>query len=180
MWKEIIDFEGLYEINEYGEIRNIITNEIRSPYISNKGYKCIDLYKNGVRYKMLIHRLVAIHFVPNPNNYPIVLHKDNDKLNTHYSNLQWGTYSENNSQAIRDGLNRVPLPDNRKIYKVYNDTDEQICYGINDIIRLIGFGNDSRIRNYISRQTPIPIGEFQGYYISKPISNIKPFTINLW
>ncbi len=178
IWKQIIGFENIYEINEYGDIRNSITKEIRSPYITNKGYKAIDLYKDGIRYKYLIHRLVAVHFVPNPDNYPIVLHKDNNKLNTYYTNLKWGTYSENNAQAISDGLNKIPTPDNRKRYSISNsDTGEYIiCNGINEVINVLGFGNDSCVRNYIFRNTPIPRGEFRGYYIRKLI---KPFTIDI-
>ena len=178
MWKQIIGFENIYEINEYGDIRNIETGEIRSPYITNKGYKSIDLYKNGTRYKYLIHRLVAIHFVPNPNNYPIVLHKDNNKLNTHYTNLQWGTYSENNAQAIADGLNKIPTLDNRKRYSIFNsDIGEYItCNGIGEVIETLGFGNDSCVRNYVFRNSPIPKGEFKGYYIRKLI---RPFNIDI-
>lgn len=107
MIKDIMGYEGIYQINEYGDIRRADNFKIIRPYINNKGYKIIDLSKDGVTTKFLVHRLVALHFVPNPNNYPIVLHKDNVKLNTHYTNLVWGTYSQNNAQAIQDGLNKV-------------------------------------------------------------------------
>lgn len=178
MWKDIKDYEGLYQINEFGDVRNAVTKEIRSPYITNKGYKAIDLNKNGTRKKFLIHRLVAMHFVPNPNNYPIVLHLDNVKLNTHYTNLKWGTYSENNAQCIRDGLNTVPRPDNRKYYEVYNnDGDSVICYGAQGVINMIGCGTDSIVRNLIFRQTPIRSGDYAGYRVKKP-DTIRPFIIN--
>lgn len=49
-WKDIINFEELYEISEYGDIRSKKTQKILSPYISNKGYKCIDLNKKGKIY----------------------------------------------------------------------------------------------------------------------------------
>lgn len=136
----------------------------------------IDLQKNGIRERYLIHRLVAIHFVPNPLNLPIVLHKDNIKTNTYYDNLKWGTYSENNSQAIRDGLNTVPRPDNRKYYDLYNELipDKILCHGVNEIILNIGYGTDSTIRNYIFRNSSITNGKFKGYKIRKNDKIVQP------
>ena len=173
MWKDIKGYEGLYKINEYGDIMNS-NGEIKKPYISNKGYKIIDLYNNGNSKKYLVHRLVAMHFVPNLNNDSIVLHLDNVKTNTYYENLKWGSYSENNAQAVRDGLHTVPRPDNRKYYQLENSDNTIVCFGVRDIIDTIGFGTDSAIRNYIFRQTPIPKGEYQGYMI-KQVDTVKPF-----
>ena len=48
MWKDIIRYEGLYKINEYGDIFSILKNRLLKPYISNKGYKIIQLSKNGI------------------------------------------------------------------------------------------------------------------------------------
>lgn len=173
MWKDIIGFEGLYKINEYGDVFSIRSNKLLSPYITNKGYKCIDLQLNGRKSKFSIHKLVAIHFIPNPNNYPIVLHKDNNKLNTYYLNLKWGTYSENNSQAINDGLNKVPIPENRKHYQIYNDSEVIECYGAKEIINTIGYGTDNIIRNLLFRNQPIKQGKYIGYKIRKA-KVIKP------
>jgi len=130
----IIGFESKYMIDEFGNVYNI-NGSIMHPYITNKGYKAIDFTKDGKRYKFLIHRLVALHFVPNPNGYPIVLHKDNIKTNTYYNNLEWGTYSQNNSQAIRDGLNKVPRPDNNIFYNIFNNNGDIVCscYGVNEV-----------------------------------------------
>ena len=85
MWKYI---SKDYIINEYGIIKNCKTNHILSPYINNRGYKIIDLSINHQRQKYLVHRLVALCFIPNPYNYPIVLHIDNNKLNCYYQNLK--------------------------------------------------------------------------------------------
>lgn len=138
------------------------------PYITNKGYKVIDLSKNGIRTKFLVHRLVALHFIPNPNSYPIVMHKDNNKLNTHYSNLMWGTYSENNAQAIKDGLNKVPITDTRKYYVVFNDSyeDIDICLGAKEVVELTNT-TESIVRNCLFRGTSITNGPYSGYYIDK-------------
>lgn len=172
MIKDIIGYEGIYQINEYGEIRRADNFKLLHPYITNKGYKAIDLNKNGVRSKFLVHRLVALHFVPNPNNYPIVLHKDNDKLNTHYSNLIWGTYSQNNAQAIRDGLNTVPVSDTSKTYVEHDEScdDFHICVGSKEVIELTKT-TESIVRNCLFRKRPIAHGPYSGYYISIPINS---------
>ena len=180
-WRDIPNTR--YEVNEYGEVRNksedkdiFIINRFRKPYINNKGYKMIDLTDNdGKRQRWLVHRLVATQFVSNPNNYPIVLHSDNIKTNTHYSNLSWGTYSENNSHAIRDGLNKVPRPDNRKYFELYNDQESIICHSINEIKEIIHLYGDSRINNYIHRRTPITEGDYKGYYIKSIGKTIETF-----
>lgn len=175
MWKPIIGYEDLYMINEFGDILNLHTNCLMKYFITNKGYKMVVLSKNNTRKKFLVHRLVAIHFVLNPNNYPIVLHTDNNKLNTHASNLKWGTYSENNAQAIRDGLNVVPRPDNRKYFSIYNDDGIQyIGLGINDI-RCISKCNESKsnFNNIIYRNRTINNGPYSGCYVSK-INGLVP------
>lgn len=164
MWKNIEGFEGLYLINENGDILNLKTNKVMTPYISNKGYKMVDLSKNGTKYKYLVHRLVALHFIENPNNYPIVLHIDNVKTNTNYTNLKWGTYSQNNSQAIRDGLNIVPKPDNRKFFEIYNDEETKcIAYGINELKKIIQYNHtDNGLYSMIHRNSAIDNGEYIG------------------
>lgn len=55
------------------------------------------MYSNGQRYKKTIHRLVAEAFIPNPNNYPCINHKDENKENNNVSNLEWCTYKYNSN-----------------------------------------------------------------------------------
>jgi hypothetical protein len=62
---------------------------------NGNGYKVINLYNNGKQKSSYVHRLVAKHFVPNPNNYKYVDHIDRNKDNNHYTNLRWVTASEN-------------------------------------------------------------------------------------
>lgn len=61
----------------------------------------LQYFIRGKWYKA--HRLVAMAYIPNPNNYPIVMHLDNNPLNNHVENLQWGTHSMNNLQCSREG-----------------------------------------------------------------------------
>lgn len=103
MWKNIIGYEDLYQINELGQIKNK-KEQIKKSNVTNSGYKVVDLYKNNVRHTLLLHRLVAQVFVPNPDNLEIVNHKDGNKLNNAASNLEWCDYSHNLNHARQNGL----------------------------------------------------------------------------
>jgi len=87
-------FEGLYKIYDDGRVFGIKRNKFLKPYINN-GYYQVDLYKNGKRKFIKIHKLVATHFI---GERPIGLdidHKDRDKLNNNVSNLRYVSRSEN-------------------------------------------------------------------------------------
>ena len=94
MWKDIKNYEGLYTINENGEIKNS-KGELRKINYAKNGYCIIDLYKHNIRKTYFVHRLVAEAFIPNPNNYKLINHIDGDKTNNNIKNLEWCTYSYN-------------------------------------------------------------------------------------
>ena len=167
IWKQLGEYDGVFYISEYGDVFNSLTGNHIHQWVNNNGYKYTDLNYKGKRYRWLIHRLVATVFIPNPNNFPIVLHLDNNPLNCHISNLKWGTYSDNNKQAVKEGRMIVPKPDNRKEYVLYHDDAcfNVICNGMTEIINRLGFGNNSQIRNYIHRNSSIPKGSFKGWKI---------------
>lgn len=115
-WKSVEGFEDHYEISTFGNFRSrgrivaknkqgerYLPSKIRIPKIWGLYYN-IGLNNDGFKKNMLIHRMVAIAFVPNPNNYPCVNHLDGDKLNNHYLNLEWCTHQQNIEHAFRTGL----------------------------------------------------------------------------
>lgn len=77
-------------------------------YSIRNGRKCYFLQGPTRGFRLNAHRLVALAWIPNPNNYPCVCHKDNNKLNDHVDNLYWGTHKMNAQQALRDGLLKFP------------------------------------------------------------------------
>lgn len=106
IWKDIKGFEGLYQISNGGRIKSLRKStkhfnqpfHYLSPTVSNTGYYQVTLYKTPKsKKKFLVHRLVATHFLPNPENYPCVNHKDENKLNNNIENLEWCTYQYNNA-----------------------------------------------------------------------------------
>lgn len=97
-WKPINGYNGRYLISDYGEVksRSNGTETILKQEYNSSGYKRVTLYKNGKRTRHFIHRLVAEHFIPNPENLPLVNHIDEDKENNIVSNLEWcnGSYNQ--------------------------------------------------------------------------------------
>ena len=111
IWRTIKDFP-MYEISTFGRIKSLYTNKILKPYKSSKSakgyYMQVGLFKNHKKYKVNIHRLVANTFIPNPNNYPVINHKDENPSNNYIDNLEWctGTGVERQKRAKRK--HRIP------------------------------------------------------------------------
>lgn len=157
-----------YKIFSNGEIFSLYTNKFLSQSINNKGYKYVDLINDhGIRKKELVHRLVATAFLDNTENFPIVLHLDDNPLNCDVSNLKFGTYSENNKMAVLHGHMKVPKPDNHKKYTLYKPKCpfEIEFNGVKPILKFLNLEKDSTIRNYIFRNSKIPNGRFKGWKI---------------
>lgn len=101
--------EGMIEITKEGKVRNIITGKELKPYIarqSNSGYYRLTLSYKGVRKTPLLHRLIALAFIPNPNNKEQVNHIDGNKSNNDLSNLEWVTNMENIRHAMKIGRHK--------------------------------------------------------------------------
>ena len=107
-WKNIYldGIESCYSISNNGQVLNRDTNELRVPSNTPNGYLRIILYMHGKSYAFSIHQLVAQYFVPNldPINNIYIDHKDGNKHNNWYWNLEWVTPKENTQRAIALGL----------------------------------------------------------------------------
>lgn len=107
IWKAISGFEGLYEVSDLGNVKRLEIEgktgtgnygrkeRILSKHTNNKGYELVDLFKDGKVFQSLVHRLVALAFLENPDNMPEVNHKDENKRNNSSDNLEWCTHKYN-------------------------------------------------------------------------------------
>src|SRR5699024_5394641 len=101
MWKDIPGYEGLYKVSDNGDVYNIKSKRKLKLTVSDAGYHKVNLRNNGSVKTHLVHRLVALSFIPNPKEKPQVNHIDEDSLNNSLSNLEWCTPKENCNHGTR-------------------------------------------------------------------------------
>jgi hypothetical protein len=117
IWKDIIGFEGYYQVSNFGNVKsvdreiNYITGKkyfYKSKpikYLTDKdGYYRVDLNKGNKSKRFFIHRLVGIHFIENSNNLPQINHKDGIKINNYDYNLEWCSNLQNIEHSWKTGL----------------------------------------------------------------------------
>lgn len=104
IWKDVIGYEGYYEVSNLGRVRNYRTKVIKSQNIQTSGkYLQVSLWKNNQEKRCLVHRLVGQAFIANPYNLPQINHLDKNDLNNIESNLEWVTCSQNHKHAFANG-----------------------------------------------------------------------------
>jgi len=120
---DIQGYEGLYKINKNGEVLSIRSKKLLKAGKNRQGYMNVVLTKNGRSKTYKVHRLVAIAFIPNPNNYPIINHKDENKTNNKVENLEWCTskYNSNYGAAIErrsEAIKRSPVKQRKSVLQL--------------------------------------------------------------
>ena len=106
-WKDIPGYEGKYQVSNTGQVRSLNyggagKTKILKQNINRRGYCSVPLSKNGKCKKYSVHRLVAQAFIPNPNNYPVVNHKDENPANNAVWNLEYCTQQYNCNYGTRN------------------------------------------------------------------------------
>jgi len=128
-WKPIEGYEGLYEVSNLGRVRSLpreVKGHKGTPYlrpgcilknhIDYKGYEYVVLTVNAKGIQKKVHRLVAMAFIPNPDNLPMVNHKDECKANNHVDNLEWCTALYNSNY----GTGKSKCAWNKKVVEQYD------------------------------------------------------------
>ena len=109
IWKDIKNYEGLYKISNLGRVKSLPKyagrsyrkEKILKTYLDKNGYVKVILCKNNRTRFLSIHRLLAEAFIPNPNDYPQINHKDENKQNNSLNNLEWCTCKYNINYGTR-------------------------------------------------------------------------------
>ena len=164
IWKDIKGYEGLYQVSNLGYIKSLSkTKEIinnNKKYVKtikekelkgnfHQGYRTVGLVKNGKMKTTYIHRLVAEAFIPNPNNYPMVNHIDEDKSNNYYKNLEWCTCEYNNNYGnklknMKKAIIQYDLEGNFiKRWESISEAERELFIAVSDIVRCCKLYNKS-------------------------------------
>lgn len=120
IWSNIEGFENSYEVSNLGRVRgkrqtrkskgisiSVVQGKILKQKTDKDGYKEVKLCKDGKLYCKRVHRLVASAFIPNPNNYPIINHIDENPSNNCVSNLEWCSKSYNTKYSVHKRSQKV-------------------------------------------------------------------------
>lgn len=134
-WKDVIGFEGLYQVSDMGRVRSVDRIIVRSngtllplkgrilPQYQKLGNSTmprlyVNLCKHGKAYTKLVHRLVAEAFIPNPEKYEQVNHKDENPLNNNLGNLEWCTNIYNHNYGTRNERQAKSLHKSVEMYDI--------------------------------------------------------------
>lgn len=130
---DIEGYEGLYKINPFGKVINCSNNR---ELIKTKkdGYFYVSLRKDSKLKKNLVHRLLAKAFIPNPNNYPCINHKDENRSNNSLDNLEWCTYEYNSNYGTR----------NKRLSEISSEKCGVKCKAVNIITNEVIIANTVR------------------------------------
>lgn len=122
-WRDIEGYEGLYQVSNLGRVKSVKRNKVITSSVPPNGYHLVQLWKSGKCVCKSIHRLVAEHFIPNPNNLPQVNHKDENKSNNVEFNLEWCDEAYNINYGT--GVDRRSKTKSKPVYQ-YKLTGELV------------------------------------------------------
>lgn len=139
IYKDIVGYEGLYQVSNLGNVKSLGNNKTRKdkilkPAKHSKGYLIVCLSKQGKHKLHKIHRLVAQAFIQNPNNYQQINHKDENPANNQVNNLEWCDCQYNinygtRNQRVADSLcKQVLCIETGVVYKSIMEVEKQLGF----------------------------------------------------
>ena len=168
-WRDIKGYEGLYQISNLGRVKSlnrvIIYSDGRNYFYKEKilklrkdtiGYLYAHLCKNNVSKYYSVHRLVAEAFLENPNNYPCINHKDENKEKNNVNNLEWCTYLYNNNygtrteRIIKGKLISIYCLETNKYYNSIKQASEKLNLDSSHIVKVLK-GRQKQTKGYTFR-----------------------------
>ena len=143
IWKDIKEYEGLYQVSNEGNVKSLQNNKEKNlkPVSDKYGYLHVILCKNCEHKNYFIHRLVAAAFIPNPYNLPQVNHKDEDRHNNNVNNLEWCdakyniNYGTRNLKSSISQGKKVKCIETNVIYNSTKDAERQTGINQSNIVK---------------------------------------------
>lgn len=126
VWKPVVGYEGLYEVSNFGRVRKL-EYRLMSGH-NHKGYTRVHLTKDGEKKNVFVHRLVAEAFLPNPDSYPIINHKDERPGNNRVDNLEWCDHKHNANWGTNKERISAHSKNKSAVVAVDIETGEEVTY----------------------------------------------------
>jgi len=150
IWKKVVGFESTHEVSNLGNLRTLdryvkhykgglrlYKGKPKTFRLNRDGYSRTNIKTNGNSKDFTVHRLVAKAFIPNPENYKAVNHINGIKTDNRVENLEWCSYSQNTTHAVKNRLIETKLIDEQAI-EIFNSNLSQrklaAIYGVNHTI----------------------------------------------
>ena len=140
-WRDSVEFKNLYRVSNLGRVLSVRRGKaiIRKQRTNRQGYKIITTtIAKGKTVSRYVHRLVAEAFIPNPNNLPCIIHKDENPSNNRVDNLEWCTHKYKNNYGTRN--QKLSKSKRKKVFLTLN--------GINGGRLYMAFPSMSEASNY--------------------------------
>lgn len=152
IWKDIPEYKGYYQVSNFGRVKGLkytfwakkqfrtLPERILKPNKNKSGYLYVILHKDRKKKTWKVHRLVALTFIPNPNNKPCVDHIDTNTINNNVENLRWCTHKENinnpltKQKLINSGVYIITPEMREKAKKNYQKNKEYILKKIKQAV----------------------------------------------
>lgn len=147
-WRDIPNFEGLYLISNLGHVKSVerykrnnsgtqfVNERLRVLSPDKDGYLRVCLSKDGLHYVKSVHRLVAEAFIPNPDNLPVINHKNEDKQDNRVENLEWCTVQYNTCYG--EGIKKMAIKQGRPVLQILNNRVIEEYYSTQEASRQTG------------------------------------------
>ena len=168
VWKDIKGYEGLYQVSNLGRVKSFpkktySKERILTNIVNVDGYNVVDLCKDGKAKRQRVARLVAIAFVPNPEDKPQVGHKDESRTNDAADNLEWVTAKENDNMPLRkERLSRAKSGELRPHLSggTHPQAKKVICDGVvygcvKDFAKVIGYHRNT-VEKWLKGEKKMP------------------------
>lgn len=170
-----------YEIREDGKIYSPITKKFLKFRVDKDGYFDVSLKydDNGNRMPFRVHRLVALKYIPQPEGYNVVNHKDLNKQNNNISNLEWSTVALN----TQHGYDNCAYKNIKKVKVTEQDGTVRVSPTASHAARYYGYANSTTVQHILegirSSHNPIPYGKRKGLkfeYTDEDVTTIERVT----
>ena len=155
-WKDIQGYEGLYQVSNYGRVKSLereiigrwgTKRLIKERILKNgqnkkRGYNSVALNRDGIRITNLVHRLVAEAFIPNPNDYDTVHHKNHNPQDNRVENLEWMPIEQHTKEHKNDRVDGIKKKMTKTVYQYTLDDKLIAIYpSTMEVQRKLGYSN---------------------------------------